>query len=109
MASEAVQRADSPSGMGHPFLQRHQKQSGVLWSACLIGQLLGEFQFPMWYTAYLGTESEHPEIQCECGILLKKADKDRRNICTLQEIICALKCGEQLRFVLLLHLALKMI
>ena len=30
------------SGMGHPFLQRHEKQSGLLWSACLIGQFLGE-------------------------------------------------------------------
>ncbi|KAK2551413.1 hypothetical protein P5673_027815, partial [Acropora cervicornis] len=39
------------------------------------------------------------DIQCESGVLLKRADEDehRRNMCALQEIICPLKCGETVK------------
>ena len=50
------------------------------------------------------------DIQCECGVLLKRADADehRRNMCALQEIVCPLKCGETVkRFVLFLYSALQ--
>ncbi|XP_074627105.1 TNF receptor-associated factor 6-like [Acropora palmata] len=50
------------------------------------------------------------DIQCECGVLLKRADADehRRNLCALQEIVCPLKCGETVkRFVLFLYSAFK--
>ncbi|XP_044173255.1 TNF receptor-associated factor 6-like [Acropora millepora] len=50
------------------------------------------------------------DIQCECGVLLKRAEADehRRNMCALQEIVCPLKCGETVkRFVLFLYSALQ--
>ena len=50
------------------------------------------------------------DIQCECGVLLKRADADehRRNSCALQEIVCPLKCGESVkRFALFLYSAFK--
>ena len=52
------------------------------------------------------------DTQSECRVLVKRKDKDkhRRNMCTLQGIICPLKCGEKVKtFLLSLHSALKKI
>ena len=52
------------------------------------------------------------DTQSECRVLVKRKDEDkhRRNMCTLQGIICPLKCGEKVKtFLLLLHSALKKI